>query len=368
MILYIASEIYNEVIRSTIEQCGQLILQQEISNEIYLLKYIKQHLASMEGVEQFIIDLSALKDTDEEIVQAIENYRMMYVDARIIILATNRHPGDELLKNLFQLGLYNLVLTEDYLVLKEELRECITTGKTFRDAIGFKDAESAAEKVIVKQEIKQVINKIMIGIAGSQKRMGCTHTAISLASALRSKGYMVAVAEYNESEDFRYIMDSFCETLIDNDYFSIGGIDFYPKRNETSLAAVLGQSYNFVIVDFGAYPYCDQVTYNKSNVRLMVCGSKPYELQKMQAIFSLCPEEMLLQTNFLFNLTYPEHEHDIRESMKTADKKAIPVEFLEYQPFPYNVTNITGMDRFLKEYLPVKMEEKKGFFKRRKGS
>lgn len=368
MIFYIASEIYNEVIRSTIEQCGQLILNQEISNEFFLLKYIKKHISSMEEIEQFVIDLSALKDTDEEIIQAVENYRMMYVDARIIILATNRRSGDELLKNLFQLGLYNLVLTEDYLILREELKKCITEGKTFRDAIGFKDAESAAEKIVVKQEVKQVINKIMIGIAGSQKRMGCTHTAIALASALRSKGYMVAIAEYNDSADFKYIMESFCETLIDNDYFSIGGIDFYPKRTETSLAAILGQSYNFVIVDFGAYSFCDQVTYNKSNVRLMVCGSKPYELNQMQTIFGLCPEEMLLQTNFMFNLTYSEHEHDIRESMKTADKKSIPVEFLEYQPFPYNVTNIPGMERFLQEYLPLKAEEKKGFFGRRKKS
>lgn len=367
MIFYIASEIYNEVIRTTIEQCGELILQHEMSNEFFLLKYIKQHISSMEGVEQLIIDLSALKDTDEEIVQAIENYRMMYGDARVIILATNRRTGDELLKKLFQLGLYNLILSEDYLVIKEELKKCITTGKSFRDAVEFKDAESF-EKTLVKQEIKQIINKVMIGIAGSQSRIGCTHTAISLAAALRSRGYMVAVAEYNQSNDFAYIMEQFSEKLIDNDYFSINGVDFYPQRNETSLAAILGQSYNFVIIDFGNYLECDQVTYNKSDVRLLICGSKPYELHQMEKVFALCPEDMLLQMNFMFNFTYTEHEQDIRESMKSTDNKSIPVEFLEYHPFPYTQTNIPGMDRFLQEYLPVKVEEKKGFFGRRKKS
>lgn len=367
MIFYIASEIYNEVIRSTIEQSGELILQYEVSNEFYLLKYMKQHLAALEGVEQLVVDLSALKDTDEEILQAIENYRMMYGNARVVILATNRRTGDELLKKLFQLGLYNLVLTEDYLVLKEELRICITSGKSFRDAVEFKDAESY-EKTLVKQEIKQIINKVMIGISGTQRRIGCTHTAISLAAALRSRGYMVAVAEYNDSADFLHIMENFSEKLIDNDYFSINGVDYYPARNETSLAAILGQGYNFVIIDFGCYEACDQVTYNKSDVRLMVCGSKPYELPQVEKIFSLCPEDMLLQMNFMFNFTYTEHEYDIRESMQTSDNQAIPVEFLEYHPYPYSQTDIPGMDRFLKEYLPVKLEEKKGFFGRRKKS
>lgn len=370
MIYYIASEIYNEVIRSTIEQTGELILQYNISNEFYLLKFMKQHLETLEGVEKLVIDLSALKDTDEEILQAIENYRMMYGNARVIILATNRSVGDDLLKKLFQLGLYNLVLTEDYLILKNELRHCITSGKSFRDAVEFREAESYESKVLVKQEVKQIINKVMIGVAGTQPRIGCTHTAISLAAALRSRGYMVAVAEHNDSadSDFLHIMENFSEKLIENDYFTIDGVDYYPNRNATSLAAILGQSYNFVIIDFGNYDQCDQVTYNKSDVRLMVCGSKPYELPHVEKVFLLCPEDMLLKMNFMFNFTYKEHEKDIRESMRTSDNQEIPVEFLEYHPYPYSQTVLPGMDRFLREYLPVKHEEKKGFFGRRKKS
>ena len=37
MIYYIASEPYNEVIRSTIERCGLLILNCQVSNEFFLL-------------------------------------------------------------------------------------------------------------------------------------------------------------------------------------------------------------------------------------------------------------------------------------------------------------------------------------------
>ena len=48
-----------------------------------------------------------LKDTDEEIIQAVENYRMMYDSCRIIILATNRRAGDGLLSHLFHQSLNN---------------------------------------------------------------------------------------------------------------------------------------------------------------------------------------------------------------------------------------------------------------------
>lgn len=364
MIFYIASETYHEVIRSTIERCGLLILGQEVTNDFFFLKYIKQRIAVMAEVDQLVVDLSALKDMDEEIIQAIENYRMMYDRTRIIILATNRRAGDDLLSSLFQLGLYNLVLTEDYLVLKQELELCLTSGKSFRDAIAFKDT-TGMEKVVVKQEVRQVVNKVMIGVAGSQSRIGVTHTSIALASALRSRGYMVAVAEYNRSTDFKRIKESFDEKLLDGEYFSIGGVDYYPARTEASLATVLGKSYNFVIVDFGGYLDCDQVTYNKADVRLLVAGSKAWEMEQLQKIFAICPVEMLKKMFFLFNLTYEEHHKDIRDNMMTGKNEALFVEFLPYKPYPYIVSDIPGMNLFLEEYLPKAEPEKRGFLSRK---
>ena len=364
MIYYIASEPYNEVIRSTIERCGLLILNCQVSNEFFLLKHVRQNIANMSQIEQLVIDLSALKDTDEEIIQAVENYRMMYDSCRIIILATNRRAGDGLLSHLFQLGLYNLILTDDYLTIRQELECCLVSGKTFRDAVSFKDA-GTAEKVLVRQEIKQVVNKVMIAVAGSQARIGVTHTSIALASALRSKGYMVAVAEYNGSGDFQRIQESFDENLIEKDYFSIGGVDYYPARKEASLAAVLGKSYNFVIVDFGSYTGCDQLTYKIGNVRLMVAGSKAWELENLQSVFALCPEEMLKEMYFLFNLTYSGHQRDIRDSMTTEKGETLAVFFPKYEAYPYNAVQVEGMDSFLGDYFPKPEPQKKSFFKRK---
>lgn len=365
MIFYISSEAYNEVIRSTILQSGQLILGQEVTNEFYLLKYIKQKLSAMSNVEQLVIDLSALKDTNEDILQAIENFRMMYDQTRIVILATNRREGDELLAQLFSLGLYNLVLTDDYVRIREELSVCITSGKNFRDAVVFKDMPTG-EQTIVKKEVKQVVNKIMIAVAGSQKRIGTTHTCIALAAALRHRGYMIAVAEYNSSGDYERIRESFGEDMIEESYFSMNGVDYYPGLTEISLANVVGKSYNFIIVDFGTYLEADQVTYNKANVRLMVCGSRAWELENMQKIFENCPASMLRELHFVFPMTYEEHKTDIISSMADNDIN-FDVIFLGYTPYPYTESDFPKMQQFLKDYLPHPEEpKKKRLFSRRK--
>lgn len=368
MIYYIASEPYNEVIRTTITESGHLILGQEVSNEFYLLKFIKLKLPYLTDVEQLVIDLSALRDTDEDILQAIENFRMMYDATKIIILATNRRAGDELLSNLFGLGLYNLVLTDDYVKLRDELSYCITSGKSFRDAVGFKEMEPENEQKIVIQEVKQVINKVMIAVAGSQERIGTTHTCIALAAALRSKGYMVALAEYNLSGDYERIRESFGEEIIENTYYTMSGIDYYPAIDEKALANVLGKSYNFIIVDFGAYLKADQVTYNKANVRLMVCGSRAWELERMQRIFENCPVSMLQEIHYVFPLVYEEHKSDIISSM--ADQElSFDVTFIDYLPYPYTASDFPKIQEILKNYLPQQeTKKKKSFFRRKKGT
>ena len=115
------------------------------------------------------------------------------------------------------------------------------------------------------------------------------------------------------------------------------------------------------------YTECDQVTYNKANVRLLVAGSKAWEMEHLQDIFSLCPVEMLKEMFFLFNLTYEEHQKDIRDNMMTSKNESLFVEFLPYKPYPYTVSVIPGMNTFLEAYLPKIEPEKKGFFRKGKG-
>lgn len=358
-IFYITSNTYAQVIHGVVKESKLVCQGTENIEGFQLLKFVKQNISMFSTIDIFLIDLSALEDVDEEIIQALEMIRFMEDELRIVLVAANRYKGDSLLKKCFNMGIYNIVCTDDFLEIKEELSCCLTEGKRYKDAQEFKDA-LPVDKVIIKQEIKKTVNKVFISVVGSQKRMGVTHLCIMLAAYLRKRGFMVAIAEMNGSEDFERIMQGYDEQMLD-DYFNIDGIDFYPNMDADGLSGILAKSYNFVIGDFGSFKECDTVTYAKGDVRIVVGGAKAWEIEHLTCIFEAFEEEALKELRFVFNLTDAESKKDIQEWMKRLGV----VYFQDYFPDPFT-PNFESAEKILEKYMPVKVEEKKrGFFRKR---
>lgn len=363
MIFYIASNVYNQVIHSTIKELGsEFIAGSEVKTELELLKYIKSNITTFGNIDKLIIDLNVCNDLDEEIIQAIEMYRIMYDKCRIIILAANRYPGDELLTKCFHLGILDIICTEDYRQMREELELCITVGKTFKEAVVYKDAKP--NELVIKNEVKQSVNKVMVGIAGSEKRIGVTHHTIILANYLRKKGFMVAIAEMNQSGTFQKILEGYDEKEFEEGYFTINGIDFYKNINQESIQNIVGKSYNFILCDYGTYSSCDRVMFNKSEVRLLIVGSKPWELDGVNSIFENTLAQVLEEYHFCFNFSLPEDHKRIKEGMGNLKN----IHFTDYLCDPIQESGFPDADSIFEKYLPKKIEpEKKGFF-RKKGA
>ena len=358
-IFCITSNTYAQVIHGVIKE-NKLVCQGSENTEGFQLhKFVKQNISMFSTIDIFLIDLSALEDVDEEILQALEMIRFMEDELRIILLAANRYKGDFLLKKCFNMGIYNIVCTDDFLEIKEELTCCLTEGKRYKDAQEFKDA-LPVDKVIIKQEIKKTVNKVFVSVTGSQKRMGVTHLCIMLAAYLRKRGFMVAIAEMNESGDFERVMRGYDEQMLD-DYFNIDGIDFYPGMDSDGLSGILAKSYNFVIGDFGCFKQCDTVTYAKGDVRIVIGGAKAWEMEHLTSIFEAFDEEALKELRFVFNLTDIESRKDIQEWMKALGA----VYFQDYFPDPFT-SSFEAAEKILEKYMPVKIEnKKKGFFFKR---
>jgi len=214
MVYYIASTIYHQTILSTVGESGQLIIGQQTDNHIEFLKYIKNNIISLSDIEFLIVDLSALDDLGDDILQAFKMYRTMYDETRCIVVAPYRKAGDLLLSQLFALGIWNIIATNDYLEMKKGLELCISQkGMSFKDALAFKDVKKTEEIDI--NEVKAV-SRVMIGLIGTQKRIGTTHSAVMLAGCLRKKGYMVAAVEFNPSCTFQKIREDFGEKFHDH--------------------------------------------------------------------------------------------------------------------------------------------------------
>ena len=165
-VIYFASPAYNEVIRKTIENCERVIWSDsDAANDYDFYKYVKTHVSFLGTVNELVLDINSTNNLDNEIVEAIGMLRSMYNDMKIIIIATNRYIGDDLLATLFGMGIQNIICTNDYVDIQAELKICLERGKTYNESCVFKDVKK--EKVIVRNEIKQTVEKIMIGFCRS---------------------------------------------------------------------------------------------------------------------------------------------------------------------------------------------------------
>lgn len=364
MIYFLASSTYCQVIQTSIRELDLITTGSEMSSDLYLLKYLKENLNRIQSADCIILDLTAFLDTDEEILSALEMLKIMADHVGIIILAANRQEGDELLTKAFQMSIYNLIATDDFNIIRNELHYCLSTGKQYKDSLSFKDVKKL-EKVIIKQEIKQTVNKIMVGLCGSQERVGTTHHSILLANFLRKKGYMVALVEANESKAFQSIQKSFEEKMF-GDYFSLNGVDYYPGASPTQIGNILGKSYNFILVDFGSYQSADSIVFNKCDVRIIVTGSRPWEVDHLNEIFLKSNIETLKGYHYCFNYTVEKERKDIVEGMLDM-KHVYFTEFTKQSPFSFH--EFPSAELILKDYMPIKLEpEKKKLFFNKKGS
>ena len=182
------------------------------SNNINLLQEVKSTLCKNKDITTLIIDLSVITNDDDEIVKAIQTLRFYNNECRFIIVATERNIGDTLLSELVNLGVYNIVIDEDDMISK--ITHYTLNEATYKEASVFQvkeieEAPTKKRKIKTKGEklskqantskskviLKPLKQKIVISLIGTQKRIGVTHTSITLAYSLMKKGYKVAVVE-----------------------------------------------------------------------------------------------------------------------------------------------------------------------------
>ena len=144
-----------------------------------------------------------------------------------------------------------------------------------------------------------MLKKIIIGIVGAEEKSGCTHTALTMANYLKNRNLKVALVECNESGHFNEIREMVGQELVSN-CFNYNNIDIYPYVNNYILSGIFSKPYQFVILDFGSYKTCDAVTFSRSDVKIVTCGSRPWETMALNNIFEAIDEETLSQYNFFF--------------------------------------------------------------------
>lgn len=374
MITYIVSYEKQRYVNQAVEETQQTIMNAIAGGEFDFLSFVKQQSEQIQVVSHILIDLDALKDSDEEFKQAINSFRMLY-QAKIIILASGRSAGDTLLHDIFCTGIYDIITSSDE-ELAEEIKHCIVKGMTFKDSLKYKIEETEKdtkekngrkpapvikEKIIVKNKIQKTAYKETIGFAGAQNRIGVTHNAIICAKALQRKGFRVALVESMKEESaFISIKESYDLEEDKEEYFQMQGICFYPNCFLQKLSYVLTQDFNFIVIDFGTYSESMVHEFMRCTIPVIVSGSKAWELEKMNCIFESQELPVLKSYHYLFNFTSGEVHEEIRLNMEPMEH----VYFQEYIPDPFSDSVSQAFGEILKGYMTeekVKTEKGKKF-------
>lgn len=354
MVYYISTSKYAPMIQKVLTETGQVCVGNQVGEEIYLKKYVKENILSFEQIDIFLIDICALRDMDEEVMQSIESLRIMDYKIRFILLAPNKKEGDKFLRECFYAGIYDLVVTDEYLEMSRQLTLCITEGMRYKDALRFRDAVEEEEKPKT-----MAVQKILIGVAGSGPRMGSTHNSIVLANFLRQHHQMTAVLEMNKSQAFEKIQASQKAKLFEEGYFSLNGVDYYPSSDRERVTAAAGRLYNFLVLDFGSYEAADKVLFNTCDVRLVFTGSKPWEFDELEKVFQEQDEDVLARYHFCFlGTTNMQLRKEIIKQMKPLPN----VWFPEYTEDPFESSVFPEGEEILKEYLKAGVIHRKKWF------
>lgn len=370
MILYITTYENTDIIAECVENAKQTVLEAIQENRFNFSEFVRKRLDQLKSVSHILIDLQALVDTDEEIVNAIKGLRLVYDDKRIIIFASGKNKREPLLAQIFALGVYDIVTGEITADLEKELEYCLTTGKNFRDSLIFqvpevekieKAKKEVVEKIIVKNEIVTKISNAVIGIMGTQHRCGVTHHTIVSANYLKSKGFSIAVLECSENPVLETYARIYGHEFKDS-CFLHEKVAYYPRFDLNQISQIYSKNYDIILIDFGVVRQEIIDEYYRCMMRIVVSGSEPYEVDATNFIFETFEESVLSEISFVFQSAGKFLRKMIQENMEGGK--------LFFAPLVVDPFSITQDEEIIKLYAPfvksgnLEKKQKRGWLKK----
>lgn len=153
MLSYIANINTAQIIQTICKSKNILILNSQ-EGETDINQYIKETKVNFNLIKYLVIDISALVNSDTEIIESIYNFSKLYTRARIIIIAAGYDCQSAVLTNLYDLGFYNII---NDLEFAEKLNIAIDTGLQKKDVKKF---EKKVEVIQKESKLNKITDKL----------------------------------------------------------------------------------------------------------------------------------------------------------------------------------------------------------------
>lgn len=314
MLLYLTSNNHINTFDFLYDEHGIII--KKLSGQFSLKQFVINDMRNLDHYSFVAIDVQALKDSDIEVIEAVNAFKKLH-SSRLIFYVDDIVRHEKLLKELVEIGLYNIATSSDVAELRTEILMTISDLGISKKEIQcrlFKIEGLTIDRNVGYAFVK---NNIRIAVTGVQNRVGTTTMAINLANYLAGMGTRVSYIEANDHDHLRQLSAYYTGMVLKEDGIIYNGIKYLSLQSECK------DDFDFVIYDMGVVSHKIIGAINNNCDRAILCATgKPYEQSGFEKVQELMNAETTMK---VFSLVA---EADKPKLLKQYDK----VHFSEYTP------------------------------------
>jgi hypothetical protein len=322
---------------------------------------VKNVFNSISRIASDVLILDLDIGPEKDMVPAVQSFRIARPQTRIILITPDREPGDVVVSSLVGLGIYDIVSgpkDSDWgkLVGDALSSQPATYAQAARWHTGqFLNSAPAKEQVIIEERPAGVVT---IAVAGIAYGLGCTHTALSIASFLSRLGHSVAIIEDSQRPALGFL----CSVLKGKNgkvqgSCAIQGIDIFALDERTDdsssnydmlLKKIRTGQYEYIVRDLGVLDSSKVRDMYRADTAFLVASASKWRWQEL--IDKIDPE---------FSIIFPlASQSDVEEISFYAGIKG---EAFPYSPNPFSRDNDPLFLKLLAPVLPNRKRKKSLF-------
>jgi len=303
------------------------------SGEFIIKNLIINDIKNLDVYSHIAIDLSAIKDSDEEMIEAIKAFKMMY-SSSLIFYAEDENKRNSLLNRIInEAECYNIVTSNDIKKIQKEIELCVEQRMSKEEALKNinKDIEINIPQYTFEENIKIIV-------AGAMPRIGTTTTAMNMACYLAGIGAKVSYTEANSNAHLLQIHSAFFPNIpIKDECFFQNKVNYFFDGN------IPMEGYNFNIIDLGPLSKNNVKILNMADVKILCGGNKPWEVKTLNNSLGVIEEVDI-------NILVPEIKHSIKKLININNPYKILCVKPSFNLFDRN-TNCDVWQKILKQYI-----------------
>lgn len=300
MLLYLTSNDHINLLDFLNDEHGIII--KKLSGTFSLRQFVLGDLRSLNHFQYMVIDFNAIKDSNSDILEAVNAYKKMFT-SRLIFYIEDMKTHHDLVHELIENGVFNIVTATNIVAIKAEILKSISDlGISKREVmLKLNPNDASFNKAIHSYEFSK--KEMKIAVTGVQHRVGTTTMAINLANYLSSIGAKVCYVEANEHDHLSKLPAFYQGMTSKDDVILYNGVKYLSLHSECH------DYFDFIIYDMGVIDNrIISAIRNNCDAAVLCATGKPYEMNDIEKNKELL-DTTLLNTILSFVAEPDQHKY-----------------------------------------------------------